>query len=164
MIDSDGGISPAETGDVGVGASLFITSTGDWHVSYVNGTTEALQYILVPGGTKQPGAPEVVTVLHYGDSPTTADSITADVRRLFQARFGDAGHGFLLIAKPWAWYGHNGVRLEGRGWKIEPASQSRAPDGIHGLGEDRGAEALVVGDLVRDREDADGGGEGERGF
>ena len=56
----DGGISPAETGDVGVGASLFITSTGDWHVSYVNGTTEALQYILVPGGTKQPGAPEVV--------------------------------------------------------------------------------------------------------
>ena len=56
----DGGITPAETGDVGVGASLFITSTGDWHVSYVNGTTEALQYILVPGGTKQPLPPEVI--------------------------------------------------------------------------------------------------------
>jgi lysophospholipase L1-like esterase len=76
----------------------------------------------------------VVRVLHYGDSPTTADSITADVRKLFQERFGDAGHGFLLIAKPWAWYGHHGVELDAKGWKIEPASQSRAADGFHGLG------------------------------
>jgi hypothetical protein len=56
----DGGITPAETGDVGVGASLFIASNGDWHVSYVNGTTEALQYIMIPNGTGQPMAPEVV--------------------------------------------------------------------------------------------------------
>jgi hypothetical protein len=82
--------------------------------------------------TRQPGV--VTRILHYGDSPVTADSITADVRRLIQARFGDAGHGFLLIAKPWAWYGHNGVKLEGKGWKIHPASQAREPDGIHGLG------------------------------
>lgn len=81
---------------------------------------------------KEPGA--ITRVLHYGDSPTTADSITADVRRLFQARFGDAGHGFVLMAKPWAWYGHAGVTLESNGWKIEPASQERAPDGFHGLG------------------------------
>ncbi|HEX4274303.1 MAG TPA: GDSL-type esterase/lipase family protein [Bryobacteraceae bacterium] len=73
-------------------------------------------------------------VLHYGDSPTTADSITSDIRRLLQQRFGDAGHGFVLIAKPWAWYGHNGIGLDARGWKIEPASQSRASDGFHGLG------------------------------
>jgi lysophospholipase L1-like esterase len=77
---------------------------------------------------------KVTRVLHYGDSPTTADSITSDVRQLLQERFGDAGHGFLLIARPWAWYGHRGVTLEGHGWKIEPASQARAADGIHGLG------------------------------
>src|SRR5580698_6921797 len=77
---------------------------------------------------------KVTRILHYGDSPTTADSITSDVRRLLQARFGDAGHGFLLIAKPWAWYGHAGMELAASGWKIEPASQARAPDGIHGLG------------------------------
>src|SRR5580658_5609226 len=77
---------------------------------------------------------EVTRILHYGDSPTTADSITSDVRRLLQERFGDAGHGFLLIAKPWAWYGHAGMELEATGWKIEPASQARARDGIHGLG------------------------------
>jgi lysophospholipase L1-like esterase len=77
---------------------------------------------------------QVTRILHYGDSPTTADSITSDIRRLLQARFGDAGHGFLLIAKPWAWYGHNGMRLDAKGWQIEPASQKREPDGIHGLG------------------------------
>jgi hypothetical protein len=76
----------------------------------------------------------VTRVLHYGDSPTTADSITSDVRRLLQEKFGDAGHGFVLIAKPWAWYGHNGIRLDAKGWDISPASQSRAPDGFHGLG------------------------------
>jgi lysophospholipase L1-like esterase len=76
----------------------------------------------------------VARVLHYGDSPTTADSITADVRSLLQERFGDAGHGFVLIAKPWPWYGHRGVELHGTGWKIEAASQNRARDGIHGLG------------------------------
>ncbi len=81
---------------------------------------------------KLPGA--VTRILHYGDSPVTADSITADARSQMQARFGDAGHGFLLIAKPWAWYGHRGVDLRAQGWKIESATLSRAPDGFHGLG------------------------------
>jgi len=76
----------------------------------------------------------VARVLHYGDSPTTADSITADVRSLLQEQFGDAGHGFVLIAKPWPWYGHRGVEVHGSGWKIEAASQNRAKDGFHGLG------------------------------
>jgi lysophospholipase L1-like esterase len=76
----------------------------------------------------------VARILHYGDSPTTADSITADLRSLLQERFGDAGHGFVLLAKPWPWYGHRGVDLHGSGWKIETASQNRAKDGYHGLG------------------------------
>ncbi len=63
------------------------------------------------------GKPVVVTVLHYGDSPTTADLITGDVRALLQQRFGDAGHGFNLIAKPWAWYGHRDVSISDHGWK-----------------------------------------------
>ena len=56
---------------------------------------------------REPGA--VVRILHYGDSPSTADLITADVRALLQHHFGDAGHGVYLIAKPWAWYDHRGV-------------------------------------------------------
>jgi lysophospholipase L1-like esterase len=81
---------------------------------------------------RQSGA--VTRILHYGDSPTTADSITADVRTLMQERFGDAGHGFVLVAKPWAWYGHRGVDISGKSWLIEAASQTRAKDGYHGLG------------------------------
>lgn len=81
---------------------------------------------------KEPGA--VTLILHYGDSPVTADSITADARSILQAQFGDAGHGFLLITKPWAWYGHRGVELRGHRWKIQPATQARARDGLHGLG------------------------------
>ncbi|HMC62708.1 MAG TPA: hypothetical protein VKJ01_26175, partial [Candidatus Solibacter sp.] len=32
----------------------------------------------------------VTRIVHYGDSPTTADLITGDVRSLLQKRFGDA--------------------------------------------------------------------------
>jgi GDSL-like Lipase/Acylhydrolase family len=83
---------------------------------------------------REPGA--VVRVLHYGDSPTTQDFITSDVRALLQKRFGDGGHGFVLIAKPWEWYSHRGIGLDAHDWQIQPASiyQIRAKDGIHGLG------------------------------
>lgn len=77
----------------------------------------------------------VTRVLHYGDSPVTADSITADARSLFQKQFGDAGHGFILVAKPWNWYQHRGMDIKGSGWKTEALSQSpRARDNLHGLG------------------------------
>jgi lysophospholipase L1-like esterase len=81
---------------------------------------------------RAPGA--ITRVLHYGDSPTTADSVTADIRTLLHQQFGDSGHGFVLIAKPWAWYGHRGVDLRANGWHIEAATMGRAADGFHGLG------------------------------
>jgi lysophospholipase L1-like esterase len=62
-----------------------------------------------------------VAILHYGDSPTTADLITGDIRALLQQRFGDAGHGYLLIAKPWAWYGHRDTDITAKGWTISTA-------------------------------------------
>lgn len=78
----------------------------------------------------------VTRVLHYGDSPTTADLITADARAMLQHEFGDAGSGFVLIARPWAWYGHRGVEMSGSGWKIDVAGVpgSDLKDGMHGLG------------------------------
>ena len=48
-----------DTGDDGVGASLTIAPNGDWHVAYVNGEKETLQYMFVPGG-KTPLAAEVI--------------------------------------------------------------------------------------------------------
>lgn len=81
---------------------------------------------------KQPGG--VVKILHYGDSPTTADLITADIRQLLQTQFGDAGHGYHLIAKPWAWYEHRGVDVSAEGWTSEPATGGKVRDGRYGLG------------------------------
>jgi lysophospholipase L1-like esterase len=81
---------------------------------------------------KEPNA--VTRITHYGDSPTTADLITGDIRAQLQAHFGDAGHGFILLAKPWAWYQHRSVSLDGSGWQILPATHFETKDGLFGLG------------------------------
>ncbi|MGH9666098.1 MAG: GDSL-type esterase/lipase family protein [Bryobacteraceae bacterium] len=99
---------------------------------------------------RQPGA--VTSILHYGDSPTTADLITADARSLLQQRFGNAGHGFCLIAKPWAWYSHRGVEMSASGWKIDVAMQPDIHDGLFGLGgvSFRGSAGAVANFSMRD--------------
>jgi hypothetical protein len=78
--------------------------------------------------------PNIARIVHYGDSPTTADLITGDVRILLQKRFGDSGPGFTLIAKPWAWYQHHGVQISGGGWQMDAASHFVSHDGLFGLG------------------------------
>jgi MYXO-CTERM domain-containing protein len=62
ILDGETGVRPnaVDTGDMGIGASLTITANGDWHVSYVNGIKESLQYLVWPGGAGKPGTPEVV--------------------------------------------------------------------------------------------------------
>lgn len=75
----------------------------------------------------------VVTVLHYGDSPTTADLITGDARAQLQKRFGDAGRGYTLVAKPWAWYGHRGVEMSDHDWTAHTAV-GLMREGVYGLG------------------------------
>lgn len=48
-----------DTGDVGIGASLYIDDDGDWHITYVNGFSEAIQYVKLTGG-KTINKPETV--------------------------------------------------------------------------------------------------------
>lgn len=74
-----------------------------------------------------------VRICHYGDSPITGDLITRTLRSGLQARFGDAGHGFVLLGRPWAWYGHEGVALEQKGFKATPLFLGKG-DGLFGLG------------------------------
>lgn len=49
-----------DTGDVGIGASLFIDEGGDWHLTYANGISEGVQYVKLTGGTTV-NPPEVVS-------------------------------------------------------------------------------------------------------
>jgi lysophospholipase L1-like esterase len=81
---------------------------------------------------KQPGA--ITRITHYGDSPITNDGITSTVRRLMQTRFGDAGHGFILMDRPWAWYGHDAITFtSGGGWDDNPMGPASNQDEF-GLG------------------------------
>ena len=98
---------------------------------------------LLRGGT--------VRVIHYGDSPTTADLITADVRGMLQKQFGDAGAGFVLIARPWAWYNHRGMGMEAANWGIDVAGKPEFKDGMFGLGGGRfrGSPGAVANWSVR---------------
>lgn len=82
---------------------------------------------------KKAGA--ITRITHYGDSPITNDGITGTTRRLMQERFGDAGHGFMLIDRPWAWYGHQAISFSsGGGWTSDSFMNPRVSDGAFGLG------------------------------
>jgi MYXO-CTERM domain-containing protein len=103
----DGGTSSDDEGDVGVGASLFIAENGDWHISYVNGTTEALQYILVPGGGNPTKYPEIVDNGLSLDGTLFADGlhivgddsfIMVDTSGVVTIRYQDATAGTLRYA------------------------------------------------------------------
>ena len=48
-----------DTGDAGIGTSLFIDGQGDYHLAYVDGIQEALMYQWVEQGSV-PGTPEIV--------------------------------------------------------------------------------------------------------
>jgi len=77
----------------------------------------------------------ITRITHYGDSPITNDGITGTARRLLQERFGDAGHGFILIDRPWAWYGHQAITFSsGGGWIADSVMNPRVRDGAFGLG------------------------------
>lgn len=54
-------------------------------------------------------ATEHVRIGVLGDSNMTMDFITGRMRRELQARYGDAGHGLVALAKPWSHYLHRDV-------------------------------------------------------
>ena len=81
----------------------------------------------------QPGA--ITRVAHYGDSLLVSDLVSSTLRRKFQARFGDAGHGFVLIAKPWEWYRHEGIhQWSSAGWRMNRLVNPRISDEMYGYG------------------------------
>jgi len=74
-------------------------------------------------------------VLYYGDSVVAADGVTSTLRHRLQKRFGDAGHGFILLANAWPGYVHENVsRVAGSGWKVSRLVGPYSEDGFYGLG------------------------------
>lgn len=55
-------------------------------------------------------AKDHVRIAVYGDSNMTMDFITGEMRRVLQRRFGDGGHGFVALGKPYSHYHHMDVK------------------------------------------------------
>jgi hypothetical protein len=82
---------------------------------------------------KQPGA--ITRIAHFGDSIIVSDYVSGTLRRKLQAAFGDAGHGFVLIANAWPAYFHNDVsRYATAGFSVSRIVGPYAADGFYGLG------------------------------
>ncbi len=58
-------------------------------------------------------------LLFYGASHVASDLFTGYIRRELQARYGDAGHGFLLPVHPWRTYRHRDINIESDGMRWE---------------------------------------------
>jgi hypothetical protein len=71
--------------------------------------------------TAQGKSHAVTRIAHYGDSAVAADSITSTMRRRLQNRFGDAGHGFVLISQGDMHYYHLDIYHRANDtWKLYP--------------------------------------------
>lgn len=85
--------------------------------------------------TRAKQASAVTRIMHLGDSVITSDYVSGTMRRKMQAEYGDAGHGFLLVANPWEWYFHNDVgHGAGDGWSSSRVVGPLTKDGMYGLG------------------------------
>jgi lysophospholipase L1-like esterase len=74
-------------------------------------------------------------ITYFGDSIVASDFVTGTLRRRLQKRFGDAGHGFMLMANAWPGYSQNDVvRFAAPGWQVSRVVGPFAKDGLYGLG------------------------------
>lgn len=79
-----------DTGDVGIGASLFIDAKGDWHVSYVDGNKESVKYMFVKGGTTPSPAETVDDGLSLGGKKfDDGQHIVGDDSNVFVTQSGE---------------------------------------------------------------------------
>lgn len=80
-------------------------------------------------------ATDHVRIAVFGDSNLTMDFPTGHLRRALQARFGDGGHGFVALGKPWSHYRHMDVRHDVvSGWRAYAVTTSPTGDGLYGIG------------------------------
>lgn len=70
----------------------------------------------------------------WGDSAIVGDGYTGELRTRLQARFGDGGPGFLLLAPPFEGYGRRGVKMVHKGWAAGSVLHGSRRVGRYGYG------------------------------
>ncbi len=79
-------------------------------------------------------APPVVRIIHFGDSHVASDYWAGAIREKLQARYGDAGPGFVLPGRPWQTIRYAQAKsLDGQGWRTDGLRPGEI-DGVVGLG------------------------------
>ncbi len=65
----------------------------------------------------------------YADSNGTMDFMTGEMRRFLQTSHGDAGHGYVALARPWNWYRHQFVvaDYDDKAWSAYTVSTHPTP-------------------------------------
>jgi lysophospholipase L1-like esterase len=127
-----GGPETAETTSSSTGTDTPVIVGSEHPVEDPAKALDSFYASLARTDARQAGA--VTRITHYGDSPITNDGITSTVRRLMQEQYGDAGHGFILLDRPWAWYGHQAITFtSGGGWDDNPMGPG-SNTGEFGLG------------------------------
>ena len=127
-----GGPATADTTYSSTGAGAPVIVGSEHPIEDPASTLNSFYASLARTDARQSGA--ITRVTHYGDSPITNDGITSTVRRLLQEQYGDAGHGFILLDRPWAWYGHDAISFtSGGGWDDNPMGPGSSV-GEFGLG------------------------------
>lgn len=77
----------------------------------------------------------ITRIAHYGDSSIATDLITHTVRRRLQRRFGDAGHGFMLMGRGYLPYRHRDIVHSASGdWMLREIVRNHDPAGLYGFG------------------------------
>ncbi len=74
-------------------------------------------------------------LVFYGASHVASDTFTGPLRQMLQDEFGDAGHGFVLPARPWRSYRHADVNIDGTltWWGDWVGKRGGRTDGLYGL-------------------------------
>lgn len=79
-------------------------------------------------------AKDHVRIAIYGDSNMTMDFIAGPLRRNLQLEFGDGGHGFIALARPWSHYRHIDVVQEiGSAFESYAITTKPTGDGAYGI-------------------------------
>lgn len=85
--------------------------------------------------TQKKDSNAITRIAHFGDSIIVSDYVSGTLRQKLQETFGDAGHGYMLIANAWPAYFHNDVfRFATKGFKVSRIVGPLTSDNMYGLG------------------------------
>jgi lysophospholipase L1-like esterase len=113
---------PIELGD-GTALGIFFAALG---------TLAIPADAAAPSGDVPP--PQMVRIIHFGDSHVASDYWAGVLREYFQQKFGDAGPGFVLPGRPWPTIRYADAKsLDGLGWRTDDLRFGEN-DGVLGLG------------------------------